>query len=198
MDGIEITGNTIRVHGGSKAWLGPGATGIVLDWVDHIKVERNFITSDACPVIIRHAEEGVTIDANVFYQAPGRGKWTTAVTNENKLPFTGANQEGTTETGWIPPRVPRGLTVTKHLDAYVLRWNADRSASLRGYIVYRDGQQLPISPRGGGFYVDLGLRPGRHAVYAVSALDIAGSQTRRSRKVSTRDAQLGWDYGENQ
>jgi len=192
MDGIEVMENIIHAHGGSGAWLGPGSTGIVLDWVDNIKVEKNAITSDCCAIINRHAEDGVTINANRLLRARGAEEWT-GILNENKLTFAGKNTEADAPIDTEPPFEPEGLRIAKCLGAYILQWRPNtEDDDLRGYIVYRDGQELPISPRGGTFYIDLGLREGRHAKYALKAVDLSGNRSKRSANVSTKTAQLGW------
>jgi hypothetical protein len=117
--------------------------------------------------------------------------WTDIV-NESKLSFKGSNATFDRVPSTTSLAAPTGLVVKRHLDAYVLRWDANTEKNLRGYIVYRDGQELPISPRGGTFYIDLGLRPGRHAKYALKAVDLSGNVSSRSPNVSTKTAEMGW------
>ena len=91
------------------------------------------------------------------------------------------------------PATPTGLYITKFLNSYLLRWddNLDKGESQTyEYIVYRDGQKLPISPRGGTFYVDVDVG-GTHT-YSISALTLSGNEGPRCPEVSTNSAKIGW------
>ena len=58
------------------------------------------------------------------------------------------------------------------------------------YIIYRDGERLPISSRGGQFFVDTDVA-GDHEYY-VTALSLGGDESAQSPIVSTMDAEDGW------
>lgn len=88
------------------------------------------------------------------------------------------------------PAVPTGVRLTRFLDSYLLEWDANSEADVLEYVVYRDGQRLPISPRGGTFYVDVRIG-GTHS-YQVSALTLAGVESARSAAVSTTGAKNAW------
>jgi hypothetical protein len=91
------------------------------------------------------------------------------------------------------PEVPTGLYLMKFLNSYLLRWNdnLDKGESQTyEYIVYRDGQKLPISPRGGTFYVDVDVG-GTHT-YSIRALTLSGEESSNSPEVSTTSAENGW------
>ena len=91
------------------------------------------------------------------------------------------------------PAIPTGLYLTKFFDSYLLKWddNLDKGESQTyEYIVYRDGQRLPISPRGGTFYVDVDVG-GTHT-YSISSLTLSGVESPISSEVSTTSAVNGW------
>ena len=73
---------------------------------------------------------------------------------------------------------------------YLLEWGSNSEADVFEYIVYRDGEKLPMSPRGGTFYVDVDVG-GTHA-YSISALTLSGNEGPRCSEVSTASAQNGW------
>jgi arylamine N-acetyltransferase len=83
-----------------------------------------------------------------------------------------------------------GLGLRRFGDAYLLEWQAAPGAGPREFVVYRDGRRLPVSLRGGTFYVDVGV-DGQHE-YAVSAVDHEGREGPRSAPVSTTEASVGW------
>lgn len=88
------------------------------------------------------------------------------------------------------PAVPTGLKIQKMLDSWLLSWNDNGQADVLEYVVYRDGVRLPISTRGGTFYVDQGVG-GTHT-YAVSAVNLAGAESAKSTAVSTANASIAW------
>jgi hypothetical protein len=88
------------------------------------------------------------------------------------------------------PGVPGNVKVTRFLDSYLIEWGDIGQAGVYEYVVYRDGKRLPISPRGGTFYVDIGVG-GTHT-YAVSALTVTGREGPQSTEVSTTTAANGW------
>lgn len=92
------------------------------------------------------------------------------------------------------PKSPTGLKIIKFLESYMLVWNDNRNLSgesqTHEYIVYRDGQRLPISPRGGMFYVDVDIG-GTHT-YSVSALNLNGNEGPQSQDISTNSSVNGW------
>jgi hypothetical protein len=88
------------------------------------------------------------------------------------------------------PAVPTGLKIQKMLDSWLLSWNDNGQADVLEYVVYRDGVRLPISTRGGTFYVDQGVG-GTHT-YAVSAVNLAGAESAKSAAVSTANASIAW------
>ena len=105
-------------------------------------------------------------------------------------------ESGTTEI--IPvsytPEAPTGLRLTRFFNSYLLRWddNLDKGESQTyEYVIYRDGEKLPISPRGGTFYVDVDVGWGIHT-YSISALTLSGDESARSLEVSTINAKNGW------
>jgi len=196
LDGIELTENEIHAEGGTRGWPSEkGSAGLVLDAIDNVRIERNRITADGCPVVIRREGENVVIDGNVLLQ-PARGaKWTAAVTNMKGLKFTGKNTTAETPADRTAPAPPSDLQLTRHLDAVVLRWTPNEAdTDVRGYIVYRDGKRLPISPRAGTFTIDLDVPKERAATYAVSAVDFSGNEGKKCRAVSTKRAFPGWNY----
>ena len=94
------------------------------------------------------------------------------------------------------PVTPTGLKITKFLNSYLLQWDdnlAKGESQTYEYVVYRDGEKLPISPRGGLFYVD--VEPGGSHTYQVSALNLAGTESAKSVSVSTASAVNGWQDG---
>jgi hypothetical protein len=91
------------------------------------------------------------------------------------------------------PSVPTGLTITRFFDSYLITWDdhLDKGEEQTyEYIVYRDGQRLNMSPRGGTFFVDIGVS-GVHT-YAVSAINLSGIEGGVSGSVSTANARNGW------
>ncbi|MEK6679316.1 MAG: right-handed parallel beta-helix repeat-containing protein [Nitrospirota bacterium] len=90
----------------------------------------------------------------------------------------------------ISPAAPTSVQITHFLDSYMITWNANSEADVYEYVVYRDGVKLPISPRGGTFYVDVGIN-GTHN-YSVSALTLTGVEGAQSVSVSTNTAKNGW------
>jgi hypothetical protein len=89
------------------------------------------------------------------------------------------------------PTEPTGLQIRRFLDSYLLSWNDNAQADVLEYVVYRDGVRLPISTRGGTFYVDQGIG-GTHT-YAVSAVNLSGTESGPSAEVSTETASIGWN-----
>jgi hypothetical protein len=92
--------------------------------------------------------------------------------------------------GSTAPAAPGDLRLVRFLDSYLLEWTPLPDPDVLEYVVYRDGKRLPISPRGGSFYVDRDVR-GSHA-YSVSALRLSGQEGPRSPAVSTAQAARGW------
>lgn len=174
MDGIEIYDNDIFVEGGSSMWLSSGATGIVLDWVDNIQITSNRIRSSAINVYNRKDNKNVLVDDNTFV-VPSAGKSGAAVP-EHQNSFRGRNRTETESADTTPPRQPRKLSVEKHLDAYVLRWEAaKRDKDVAGYLIERNGKKLLTSPRAVTFFVDLNSGTGRQTSYSVRAIDFSGN-----------------------
>lgn len=85
---------------------------------------------------------------------------------------------------------PVGLKLTKFLDNYLLQWDKNLESDVFEYVVYRDGVKLPISSRGGTFYVDANVS-GTHT-YSLSALSFSGVESSRGSEISTNSAQNGW------
>ena len=97
-----------------------------------------------------------------------------------------------TTTGYTPAK-PTGIAITRFFDSYFLIWddNLEKGESQTyEYYVYRDGQKLDISRRGGTFFVDIDVS-GSHT-YSISAVNLAGVEGVRSNTVSTNDAKSGW------
>lgn len=101
------------------------------------------------------------------------------------------------------PAAPTGLKITKFLDSYLIEWNANSEADVYEYVVYRDGVKLTISPRGGTFYVDVGIG-GTHN-YSVSALTLTGVEgaqsgggfhEHRQERLVVRQIRLTWPKGQ--
>ncbi|MHA1231752.1 MAG: hypothetical protein ACTSPQ_13980 [Candidatus Helarchaeota archaeon] len=88
------------------------------------------------------------------------------------------------------PSPPTGLTITKFLNSYLIQWEPNPEANVFEYIVYKDGQKLPISPRGGNFYVDVEV-DGIHS-YSISALTLNNIEGPKSNEISTNNAKNGW------
>ncbi len=88
------------------------------------------------------------------------------------------------------PPAPKGAKVTRFLDSYLVEWSDVETRGVYEYVVYRDGKRLPISPRGGTFFVDVNAG-GAHA-YAVTAVTVDGREGPRSKEVSTAEAANGW------
>jgi len=86
--------------------------------------------------------------------------------------------------------IPTGVRITRFLDSYLIQWNLNFEPDVYEYVVYRDGQPLPVSPRGGTFYVDRGIG-GTHT-YAVAAKTLDGRVGNRSVDISTSTAANGW------
>jgi hypothetical protein len=129
------------------------------------------------------AAESITVSDNK-YLADGL-----SVGNDDvgKLTLSG-NRALAVESG--TPGVPGGVKVTRFLDSYLIEWDDVGEQGVYEYMVYRDGTRLPISPRGGSFYVDIGVG-GTHT-YAVSALTVNGQEGPRSAELSTTSAANGW------
>ncbi len=134
--------------------------------------------------------EEITCINNEYYTDGTLQKyaWGASVAN---LTFT--NNTAITPESYTPA-APTGLNLTKFLDSYLLKWND--SIDVHGesqtyeYIVYRDGEKLDISPRGGTFYVDIDVG-GTHT-YSISALTLSGNEGPRCPEVSTTSAKIGW------
>jgi len=93
------------------------------------------------------------------------------------------------------PSAPSNLRITRFLDSYLLRWddNLEKGESQTyEYVVYRDGQKLPVSPRGGTFFVDVDAALSGPHTYEVSALNLNGQEGPKSAPVSTAEAKVGW------
>lgn len=88
------------------------------------------------------------------------------------------------------PAAPRSLTLRQFGDSVLLEWSANAEPDVFEYVVYRDGKRLPISPRGGTFFVDTGARTGHR--YSVSAISLAGREGPRSTEIPADAAKKGW------
>ena len=88
------------------------------------------------------------------------------------------------------PAAPTGLRLTKFFDDYVLQWDDNTEADVLEYYVYKNGARIPISSRGGTFYVDRNVA-GTHT-YSVSALTLTGTEGPRCTAVSTTTAGNAW------
>lgn len=117
----------------------------------------------------------------VFSEVIGWAKGVTDLTVTGNTAITPRN---------FTPQTPTGLSVTKFLDSYLLRWNDNNEDQVYEYIVYRDGQKLSATPRGGTFYVDVDV--GGSHTYAISALNLAGAEGAKSAAVSTAEAANAW------
>ncbi|MCG3145728.1 MAG: hypothetical protein HONDAALG_03401 [Gammaproteobacteria bacterium] len=104
-----------------------------------------------------------------------------------KLTLSG-NNVLSTESG--TPPAPKGVKVIRFLDSYLIEWSDVETKGVYEYVVYRDGKRVPMSPRGGEFFVDVGAG-GAHA-YAVSAMTVDGREGPRSKEMSTAEAANGW------
>lgn len=128
-----------------------------------------------------YADE-VTIDANRYLTA-GEVRNTgdvAALTFTNNAPLD------------VPPSAalaaPAGLAIARCLNSYILTWNANPEADVFEYVVYRDGARLPVTPRGGTFYVDVDASLSGPHTYAVSALALSGLEGPRGAAVPTTTA----------
>jgi hypothetical protein len=170
MSGIVVRDNTLVVREG-----GAGETSAFI-WgvVDKVNVINNKYLADVFSLNNWDANQnGINIGDEIIVSGN---------TEINPLSYT--------------PAAPTGLYITKFLNSYLLRWddNLDRGESQTyEYIVYRDGQPLPISPRGGTFYVDVNIG-GTHT-YSVSALTLSGTESPKCSEVSTTNAVNGWWEG---
>lgn len=90
------------------------------------------------------------------------------------------------------PTAPQGVTLRRFLDSYMLAWGRNPEADVYEYRVYRDGVALPISTRGGFFYVDVGADDGLAHTYSVAAITLNGLESPQSATISTADAQNAW------
>jgi len=95
----------------------------------------------------------------------------------------------------FPPPAPTGLTAVNAAGAVDLLWNASSSPDLAGYNVYR-------STDGGPFervnkkrvptpiFHDTSVEPGHHYQYAITAIDLSGNESARSKPatVTTRSS----------
>lgn len=90
------------------------------------------------------------------------------------------------------PSPPQGVQLTRFLDSYLIEWQRNPEADVYEYVVYRDGVPLPISTRGGFFYVDVGADDGVAHTYSVTAQTLSGQQSLPSDPVSTVDAKNAW------
>ena len=107
----------------------------------------------------------------------------------NVLSFTESNNNVFNPTP-TSPAAPTGLRLTKFLNDYLLQWDDNTEADVYEYVVYRDGSPLPISTRGGMFYVDRDVT-GSHT-YSVSALTVSGTEGPQCAPVSTTTAGDAW------
>ncbi|MFO1435827.1 MAG: hypothetical protein U1F34_05540 [Gammaproteobacteria bacterium] len=82
------------------------------------------------------------------------------------------------------------LKLTRFGNSYLLEWKAHVTAGTQEYVVRRDGKRLPISPRGGTFYVDIDV-VGEHR-YEVSSVSMEGVEGPRSVAVTTDKATKAW------
>jgi hypothetical protein len=88
------------------------------------------------------------------------------------------------------PTAPKAVQVTRFLDSFMISWATNPEPDVYEYAIYRDGIRLPISTRGGQFYVDAGIG-GTHS-YSVSAINVGGRESARSGEVSTATARNAW------
>lgn len=93
----------------------------------------------------------------------------------------------------FPPAVPQQVTAIYTAGAVDLLWNANTDADLAGYNVYRKiqgGAYARVNPKllATPIYHDTSVERGKTYVYAVTAVDLAGNESAKSKpvKVSTR------------
>ena len=86
----------------------------------------------------------------------------------------------------FPPPVPIGLTAVNAAGAVDLLWNASSGQDLAGYNVYRStaggpfhriNKELVLTP----IFHDAAVEPGHSYDYAVSAVDLTGNESKKSR-----------------
>ncbi len=144
-----------------------GAMVFAWDWADEITCTNNNYLTDG------------TVQKHVYGSSVG------------VLNYSDNNVLSPTPTS---PTAPTGLSITRFLDSYLLRWNENLEADVYEYYVYRDGEKMSnLSPRGGTFYVDVGIG-GTHT-YSISALTLSGNEGPRCPEVSTTSAKIGWWAG---
>ncbi len=89
----------------------------------------------------------------------------------------------------FPPAVPTGLTAVNAAGAIDLLWNASTAPDLAGYNVYRsvDGgpfervnKRLVPTP----IFHDTSVTPDHHYQYAVTAVDLSGNESKKSKSIS--------------
>lgn len=86
----------------------------------------------------------------------------------------------------FPPDVPRGLTAIQTQAGVELVWKPDDAPDLAGYKVYRRADSNPFelltpSPVQTPAYRDALAKPGANYSYAVTAVDLSGNESRKSK-----------------
>jgi len=194
ISGVDVYDNEICVFEGHTNWVAPeGATGIGLDWINDLKVTNNCIVTDAAGVFSSRGQGRITISGNTFAHTDNPANWQPIKGREGWL-HRGENKIEKWATDSRAPAVPKGLRVYKFMDSYLLRWDANAEKDVKGYFAWRDGKKLPISSRGGTFYVDWKLAKGKTATYALSAVDFSGNESAACMAVSTVSAINGLAY----
>jgi hypothetical protein len=126
------------------------------------------------------------------YASDNRYRGTTSRAGNRRVSRLTWLRNGTLSFVATMPVAPEGVQLTRFLDSYLLEWQPNAETDVYEYAVYRDGAPLPISTRGGFFYVDVGADDGLEHTYSVVAVTLAGQQSPPSTPVSTTGARNGW------
>ncbi len=183
---------------------------------DNVILVTNDVTGEAVGFdigsdVLDPLMENIVMQRNTILARQGLGSWLPVVNHfegAQSITFTDNRYIGELETtpinvgslvmsGNTPlvpaetsPTAPVGLRLARFLDSYLLEWDPSSEADVYEYVVYRDGARLPISPRGGTFYVDVGIG-GSHS-YAVSALTLSGVESAPCAAVASSTARNAW------
>jgi len=181
-------GATSCVYVGSD---GPDSLMVNLVYKNNTFVVHDQNDQDVSAVRYAVAEEVEVRDNTYLANLFSMGNWS----YEHNGGIPGLVESGNTEISLqsYTPAAPVNLRLKKFFDSYVLEWddNFDKGETQTyEYIVYRDGQKMNMSPRGGTFFIDQNVT-GTHT-YSLRAVTLSGNQSTTSASVSTAGAEDGW------
>ncbi|MCX7570312.1 fibronectin type III domain-containing protein [Tumebacillus sp. DT12] len=134
-------------------------------------------------------QDGVKVNGalitDAFYSVTGLTNGTTYVYTVTAVDTSGNESEASSPAPETPrdltaPAAPAGLTATAGNGSVTLAWSANGETDLAGYYIWQDGVKINSTPITDTSFVVTGLTNGWSYTFAISAVDAAGNQSKRS------------------